>query len=388
MILISNSVISQSITTGVWRGIIHYEEQNVPFHFEVKQSDQLYIEIINGKGRKRVDDVRREKDSLFIKLTPFDAELKVKYTTNSMSGEWRKHYRNSAVPFTATYDKERFDDGEQQPTEVSKKWKMTFNPTAGLAYPAVGLWEQNGSRMTGTVMTGVSDFRYFEGVIVGDSIKASSFDGAHAFLLLGKKEGKQWKGTFYFDNSYSEDWEAQANDNASLPDPWTVVEVNEGEHRPFFDILSAGEDYTIDESKYSDKVLVIQLFGTWCPNSLDETNYLIDWYRKNDALDVEVLAVSYEANYSQEYGMQRIEEYKEALNIPYDIVLGGRLSKGQAAVAFPFMDKIEAFPTLVIVDKFGFVRYVHSYFNGPATGSYYDDFDKRFNAIIKELITE
>ena len=103
---------------------------------------------------------------------------------------------------------------------------------------------------------------------------------------------------------------------------------------------------------------------------------------------VEILASSYEANYSQEYGLSRIEEYVADIEIPYEVVLGGRLSKRAAAMPFPFMDRIEAFPTLIIVDKQGYARYVHSYFTGPATGPYYDAFDLRFNEIINELVSE
>ena len=70
------------------------------------------------------------------------------------------------------------------------------------------------------------------------------------------------------------------------------------------------------------------------------------------------------------------------------MVLGGRLSKTGAAMPFPFMERIEAFPTLVILDKSGYVRYVHSYFNGPATGEYYQAFDQRFNEIVDSLLAE
>jgi len=70
------------------------------------------------------------------------------------------------------------------------------------------------------------------------------------------------------------------------------------------------------------------------------------------------------------------------------VVLGGRLSKSQAALAFPFMSKIEAFPTLVIVDKDGFVHSVFNYFNGPATKEYYEAFKEQFGDVVEELLDE
>ncbi|MEQ8927593.1 MAG: hypothetical protein RLO81_17385, partial [Fulvivirga sp.] len=104
--------------------------------------------------------------------------------------------------------------------------------------------------------------------------------------------------------------------------------------------------------------------------------------------NVEVLAVTYEPNFSTEYGLQRIESYKRDMQIPYEIKLGGELSKGQAALALPYLEKINAFPTLVLIDKYGFIRYQFDYFNGPATDQYYEEFKKEFLLAINTLAEE
>ncbi len=381
---------SQDLATGTWRGEIIYDQVTVPFEFVIdKIGGEYNCTIINGEERKRLEVVTVTEDSVWVQLDVFDAELRAKYTSQSMSGNWIKHYRNSKIPFKASLEAPRYSNDLPPNFMIKDPWEVTFSPPNALAYPGVGLWKQTGSRVSGTIMTGVSDFRYFEGIAFGDSIELSSFDGAHAFLLQGVKTAKGWEGAFHFDNSYIEDWSARPNPEANLTDPWELVKVDKGKHRPFFDILSAGsKSNKIDESDFFGKVLVIQLFGTWCPNSLDQSRFLSDWYQKNKDRDVEILAVSYETNFSESYGLSRIESYKKSLDIEYPMVLGGRLSKSQAAIGFPFMKKIEAFPTLVVLDKDGYVRYVHSYFNGPATGKYYDQFVSRFNSIIDELEAE
>jgi hypothetical protein len=93
-------------------------------------------------------------------------------------------------------------------------------------------------------------------------------------------------------------------------------------------------------------------------------------------------------NYSKAYGTQRMNEYVAHNSIPYPTALGGPANKGQAALAFPFVSKLQAFPTLVILDKSGRARYMHTYFQGPATGEYYEQFDRRFRAIIEDLLNE
>ena len=392
LVLFSTALSAQLMKPGKWRGNISYSNVDVPFTFEVSYPDGETPQFIflNGRERRLIKDVTIEADSVFFVLTPFDVEVRAAYTGMTMSGSYIKHYRGDTYPFSASFGMPRMmKKSVRNSPRLEEKWAMVFDAGTPNESEGVGVFKKIGEMVTGTVITKTSDFRYFEGIMDGDSIKLSCFDGAHAFLLNGKKEGGRWTGQLVFDDGYSEAWTGKPDPNASIEDPFEIVKIEKGVHKPYYDLLAAGSGKgTIDPAAYEGKVLVIQLFGTWCPNSHDQTKYLVDWYDKNRELDVAILASSYEANYSQEYGLERIETYKEANSIPYDVVLGGRLSKSGAALPFPFMDRIEAFPTLVILDKQGYARYVHSYFNGPATGSYYDQFDQRFNKIISELVSE
>ena len=384
---------AQTLRLGKWKGVITYQLGEVPFIFEVApgNEDIPQIMFINGDERIRIENSVIEGDSIFIPLAPFDVEIRAKFTAMSMEGIYVKYYRGISMPFSASIGDRRYAKKSIKPSpKIEKRWKMTFSPDSPSKSNGVGLFTQIGERVVGTVLTETSDYRYFEGITDGDSLKLSSFDGAHAFMILGKWLGEdRWEGTIIFDNTYSESWSASYDSNAELDDPFEMVTIEPGTHKPYYDLLGAGSGpNSIDPTKYEGKVLVIQLFGTWCPNSLDQTKYLVNWYEENASGDLAILASSFEANYSQEYGLKRLEAYRESNNIPYDMVLGGRLSKTSAATPFPFMKRIKAFPTLVICDKSGYVRYVHSYFNGPATGEYYQAFDRRFNQIIEELLAE
>ncbi|MEP1097251.1 MAG: TlpA disulfide reductase family protein [Cyclobacteriaceae bacterium] len=382
----------QSLKLGNWTGEIIYQKHKVPFQFEVSTAggDIPDITFINGSERRAVTNATIVGDSIFIPLDPFDVSIRAKFDAMSLSGEYVKHYRNAKMPLNASFGGVRFaKKSTKRNVSVEERWKMTFSPDTPSMSDGVGLFTQMGDRVIGTVMSETSDYRYFDGIVDGDSLKLSSFDGAHAFLILGKKTGAAWSGEIVFDNSYTEPWSATADPNAELVDPFELVKVDKEIHKPYYDLLGAGSGKgSVDPSKYEGKVLLIQLFGTWCPNSHDQTRYLVDWYKENSNKNVAILASSYEANYSQEYGLKRLEEYRKTNGIKYDLVLGGRLSKTGAAMSLPFVERIKAFPTLVIVDKGGYARYVHSYFNGPATGEYYKAFDVRFNQIIDELLAE
>lgn len=348
------------------------------------------LTLINGEDRASVKATVRN-DSLIIPMFAFDITLKMALGKEMMEGELIKHYNNNVYPFKGEYGLPRYSDPrEEEPITLGKRWHMTVNVGKSSEYPAVGLFEQEGNRVTGTIMTEVSDYRFFEGQVEGNQIELSIFDGVHAFLLRGcyDETTNQWSGELVMDDGYARPWIATQDDNAELPDPFEIIDLSDKNIRPDWEKLAALSDQTINAEDYQDKVLIVQLMGTWCSNSRDQTHYLTDWLRENSNRDVEILAVNYEVNYSPEYGLQRIHTYKEQLDIPYDIILGGPMSKTGAAEPFPFMDRILAFPTLVFIDKEGYARYVHSYFTGPATGSYYEEFDRRFNAIVDELTKE
>ena len=380
---------AQSPGSGFWQGILQYDQGVVPFSFEIIASDEkVRMLLTNGEEKIEINKLELSGDSIFIKIPIFDAQLRAQFTGKTMSGKWIKGYKETEIDFKAEIGKPRFSLPAVESKKIETKWSMTFQPGTAYEYAAMGMFAQNGSSLTGTVVTGTGDFRYMEGTVIGDSIVLSSFDGAHGFLMTGRRSKGGWKGEFHFDTNYVEKWDGTPSKHAAMPNPFDMVDLDGSVEEPYFDILSAGSGVdAIDLEKYEGKVLIIQLFGSWCPNSLDQSKYLIDWYSKKQD-DVEVLAVSYELNYSKEYGLKRIGEYKKELQIPYDIVLGGRMNKRTAAMAFPFMDRIEAFPTLVILDKKGNARKVHSYFQGPATGVLYQEFERNFNALIAELVAE
>jgi len=390
---ISSSYLSaQSIESGNWKGVIHYETVEVPFNFNFRSlSDSSAIVIIkNAEEQISIKNVIVKKDSVFIPMYVFDAVIKAVYKDGKMTGEWHKNYRNSKGPlFTAEFNQPRFlTTLPKSIVVIENTWEITFTQRRGQTSKSVGLFKQNGNKINGSLITELGDLRYFEGVLYGDSVRLSSFDGVHGFLMMGKFENNAWNGVFHYESGYSEKWNATYDAKADLANPFSLITVLPGTHKPYYDILTAGGDYNaIDDDDLDGKVVIVQLMGTWCPNSLDQSKYLAEWYRSQDGEELALMAVTYEPG-DKVYAQKRIESYATLLNITYPMFIGGSLSKGQAALAFPNMGKINAFPTLIMIDRQGYIRYIDSYFNGPATGTYYQKFKQEFNKKVKELLNE
>ena len=128
--------------------------------------------------------------------------------------------------------------------------------------------------------------------------------------------------------------------------------------------------------------------GTWCPNCLDETKFLVD-YLKQDS-NVEVIGLAFESAKTKEIAFKAINRLKERVAVNYPILLAqyGSYDKKKAQEKLPMLNHILSYPTTIFIDKNGDVRKIHTGFNGPATGEKYVEFKKDFNALITQLSNE
>ena len=80
-----------------------------------------------------------------------------------------------------------------------------------------------------------------------------------------------------------------------LPDSNTLTFLNPGYDRFYFDFPDAsGQQVTLDDSRFANKPVLVQIMGTWCPNCLDETKYYTNYIKNNPESDVEWVALAFE----------------------------------------------------------------------------------------------
>ena len=99
------------------------------------------------------------------------------------------------------------------------------------------------------------------------------------------------------------------DDNASLPDAEALTYLKEGYDRITFSFPDvSGKPISLTDEKYQNKVVIIQLLGTWCPNCMDETLFLADWYRRNKDRGVEIIGLAYERKDDFSYASERVKK--------------------------------------------------------------------------------
>jgi thiol-disulfide isomerase/thioredoxin len=270
------------------------------------------------------------------------------------------------------------------------KYSVTFT-NASDTTPAIGIFSnKNGNIVEGTFLTPTGDYRFLEGNIIDGKLFLSTFDGNYAYLFTAEKTsdstliGNYWSGL-----SWHQTWTATLNRDASLPDADKMTYLKDGYEKIDFSFPDInGNLISPTDEKYKDKVLIIQLFGTWCPNCMDETRFLAPWYEENKDRGVEIIAIAYENKPEFDYASKRVEKVIDKMDVGYDFVLAGSRDKQEASKTLPMLNRVVAFPTTIFIGKDGKVKKIHTGFNGPSTGVYYEQFMQRFNETINELLNE
>jgi peroxiredoxin len=378
---------------GDWRGIIHTQGQELPFNFslDLDHNQNLEVVLINGAEKIPITETEIINDSIFIPMHIFDADLVASFSKNEMRGFWRKNYAEDFfVPFSASYGGGfRFIDqpGEAQ-VNISGRWEVYFHNASGKSL-AVGEFSQVGNKVSGTFLRPSGDYRYLIGEVEGQKLYLSTFDGEHAYLFTATVHGDQMEGDFYSGKTRHETWSAERNEDIELPGGHLQTFLREGYETVDFKLPDLnGNLITLGNPKFDKKVVIIQIFGTWCSNCMDETRFLSEWYNKNKDRGVEIVAIAFERKDDFQYAKSRIVKLKKRFNIQYEFLFGGNSDKSSTFQALPMLKGTVSFPTTIFIDRSGKVRRIHTGFTGPGTGEHYHQFVKEFNVFMSELLGE
>lgn len=387
-------IVDKEFKAGTYRASLAIKDQKeLPFVFKVDSTHKMTI--YNAEEKIFVDDISVKGDSIFIKMPVFDAQIKgVINEKGNIRGSYIKAPKNLKVPFEAIYDVHfRYPTTTTTHKPIAGSWEVTFSPNTEESYKAKGVFKDGpDNKITGTFLTETGDYRFLEGVLDDERLSLSCFDGAHAFLFDGLvKNDSITSGMFYSGNHYKEPWIAVNNEDYELSDPNTLTYLKEGHDKIEFSFPDLkGKQVSLADDRFKGKAVIIQIMGSWCPNCLDESKYLSQFYKANKSDDLEIVALAFENAKTIEKATDNLNKLKERVGIEYPILIAqhGSARKLLAAEKLPMLNHILSYPTTIFIDKKGTVRKIHTGFNGPATGEKYKKFINEFETFVATLVSE
>jgi len=315
-----------------------------------------------------------------------------KYGAWTGYGVLRMNRRSGPVdfPLAVSHRMKRFPLPDEPSTITSGRYTVTFSSSPDK--PAIGVFNINkDGTATGTFMTTTGDYRYLAGNAAGDTLKLSTFDGAHAFLFHAERQDDgSLKGDFWSGNWWHETWTAKFDADAKLPDPFAQTKY-QGDtaslERLDFRALD-GTPTPVGVLAPSGSPRVVIVFGSWCPNCHDATRLLTEFDKTYGPRGLKILGLAFEHSSDHKKAAQSVRTFADDLGVEYPILIAGLSEKDKASDALPILDRVRSYPTTLFIDADGTIRAVHSGFTGPATGDEYTELRARFVAIIESMLKD
>ena len=384
-----------ALKDGIWRGQLSVKDNQAPFLFEVKnaKTQQATVILMNGEERVELKGVICRGDSVIIPIESYDAVIKAAVSGDKLQGRFLKNYitNDPGVIFQAQFNNTNRFTSVPNPIDVpvDGKWDVLFVEDKGDTTHNVGIFKTKDHVVTGSILTNSGDMRFLEGTYTATGVLLSAFAGLSPYLIELNFIGKdRFEGTFYTTRGKTK-LIGTRNDKAGLADPYSLTKMKPGKETLSFKLPNImGQQISLGDERYKNKVVIVSILGSWCPNCLDEMKYLAPWYKANNNRGVEIVGLSFERKDDFAYAKAAISRLKVKYGTEYEILFAGKVGEEATSKALPEVEKVSSYPTTIFIDKKGKVRKIYTGYNGPATGLFYDEFKDEFNKLIDGLLEE
>lgn len=393
---------------GSWRGVLASPGGELPFTLRITASPAGGFDaaVLNRGEAAPIDAVEVNGEQVVLRFSGYDSEITARLEDDGkLAGTWRRTGAkgDSTLAFTAV----RGDERRFQPVaelglapgdtaavaDVSGRWAVVFTDEDGGTEPAQGELHQEGTRVEGTFLTPTGDYRFLEGSYEQGLLRLSTFDGAHAFLFDARAQSDgTLAGNFWSRDAYHATWTARRlaeGEGDVLPDAWQQVGLKNSEGRFHFAFPGLdGQTVSLADPRFAGKVVLVNLFGSWCPNCNDEAPLLTEWYRRYHDQGLEIVGLAYEMTGDPERDKRFVARFAERYKIEYPLLLAGVSDKAKASETLPDLSAVFAFPTNLFIGRDGRVRKIHSGFAGPGTGEHHERLVAELEGLIEQLLAE
>lgn len=367
---------------------------------------EWWATIRNGEETIRVPEVRIEDDRVRLEFTHYGSAVTARISADgrTLEGRWKRRRgvdRWTEMPFRAVWSR----SGLERPTEstdvelpperatVHGRWSVDFSSSDERA---VGIFGEDprgrGRGLVGTFLTTVGDYRFLGGRAENDgrTLRLSVFDGAHAFLFIARLEDDDTLvGDFWSRDVWHETWTARRDPDAALPDGFGLTAWNEAADLGALRFPTPeGELVALDDPRLGTGPRIIEVFGTWCPNCNDATEYLVELHRRFGSRGLSITGLAFEYTGDFEIDAERVRAYRTHHGIEFPLLVAGVADKSKASEALPILDRVRAYPTMIFMDREGAVRAIYTGFNGPATGELHERLRDDVERVIESMLTD
>jgi thiol-disulfide isomerase/thioredoxin len=373
---------------GAWRAVLELAGGPLPFTLEVARAPGGWSgRLCNGRVCERLSRVRVSADSVVFEMADYAATIEARVSGDSLTGTYRNVGNRGprVIPFRAARGRW---PATRAPAAMVGRWDATFFSDFGSS-PRVFELRNGAAGLEGTMISNTGDYGHFAGAVRGDSFALSHFDGSFVYLITGALHGDTLRGVFHAGPRTQTPWIAVRTRGAphlKAPTEITSADTSSPFRFAFPDLN--GRVVTERDPRFLGKVVLVDVFGTWCPTCHDAAPDLVRLYRRYHRRGLEIVGLAYEVTGDSAVDGRQVRRYRDKFGIRFPLLLAGINDTEAAGATLPQLRGFTSFPTTVFLGRDGRVRRVHAGYYGPATGAQHERLIREFEAEVERLLRE
>ena len=393
--------------TGLWDGIIQSRAGVVNFGIDLqsKPDGTLQATLVNAADHQPFTSAAWNDGTLTLRMDYYDGTLTARLVSpHRMDGEYFRQTSKGVVhiPLVLTPHQEVAPGKLWIGPSLAGDWAFQWPEQNGAEKNTLASFEQQKTAnadgqvaVTGTIEPVSGDTGLLHGTVSAANglthFHLSRFDGIHTMAIDGdfQPDGglKGQQGGI----KALEPFTAERSKDVTSVDPNVLSETltrvkDPAEPFRFSGVDASGKTLNQDSPEFKGKPLIIDIFGTWCPNCHDEAPVLEKLYRKYHDQGLEIVGLAYEYTDDTARSLQQIGIYREKFAITFPLLLSGTTDSGQIAKTLPQLEHFGAFPTSIYVDRSGRVRAILAGFTGPSTGEKFQQVQQRMDELTRKIV--
>jgi peroxiredoxin len=378
--------------TFQYNATVQVGEQTVPFHFELMVTGAAAQgSFFNGDERLPSSSGQLEKGTLKLNWDYLDTRLEATYDTNGViDGQYfgsvgprdKGAHAFHAVRATKTPAADSNAPNisglyiiPNSSSKGEKAWRFVVEQKGTAVSAAILRVDGDTGAITGSYKNGKFVLSHFSGFRPTIMEITQVNQDELAILQNGKAKLRAVRSEV-----------AQARGIPLPADPTQHTRVKDA-NEPFrfrFPDLN-GKLVSNTDERFRNKVVLVEISGSWCPNCHDEAPFLVEMYRRFRERGLEVVTLSFEEA-DQLQDPVRLRAFVKKYGIEYTMLLCGEQDDAKAKLTQA--ENWNAWPTTFFLGRDGRVKSVHAGFPSNGSGDLFRQAKADFIAEAERLLAE
>jgi thiol-disulfide isomerase/thioredoxin len=376
---------------GLWNATVNVNGTEIPFKIGFSgEGANVKGWFFNGDEHENSSSGEFQNGSLTLRFDSYAAVLKATVKDGALEGEYASRGKPLAIhAVRATAEA----TAKVQAPDISGIWYLEDVHSSKKGEKA---WQffvrQKGAEVSAAILRIDGDTGTLTGTYRDGKFVLSHFDGARPALLTVTP---QTDGTLSLEMAGQRREGVITGVRPEVARAKNLAEpLDAGQHtgvkdptQPFafsFPDLN-GKVVSNTDARFRNRVVLINITGSWCPNCHDEAPFLAALYDKYHDQGLEIVALSFEEAAQLENPV-RLKAFIKEFGIHYTVLLGGETSSAKEKLAQA--QDWDAWPTTFFVGRDGLVKGAHAGFPSSGSGDLYTKAKEEFVQEVERLLAE